>query len=54
MPDSVPEPYAYGFLNNEWVIEALGANVNYSINNNVIGMGKRDSFCMVWSKTNIY
>lgn len=46
MPDSFPEPYAYGFLNNEWVLEALGAKVNYSINSNVVGMGKGEAFCM--------
>ncbi|KAI4599776.1 hypothetical protein KJ359_001512 [Pestalotiopsis sp. 9143b] len=33
-PISFPPPYVYGYLNNDWVMEALGAEVNYTSNSN--------------------
>ncbi|KAH8204107.1 hypothetical protein TruAng_001789 [Truncatella angustata] len=33
-PPSFPPPYAYGFLAQEWVQKALGAEVNYTQNHN--------------------
>ncbi|KAF3021516.1 hypothetical protein E8E14_012011 [Neopestalotiopsis sp. 37M] len=33
-PISFPPPYVYGYLNQEWVMEALGAEVNYTSNSN--------------------
>lgn len=39
-PTSFPPPYAYGFLTQEWVQTALGAEVNYTQNSNPTANGK--------------
>ncbi|KAK7974103.1 hypothetical protein PG989_015951 [Apiospora arundinis] len=33
-PVSVPPPYVYGFLSQDWVMKALGVQVNYTYNSN--------------------
>ncbi|KAK6066420.1 serine carboxypeptidase [Seiridium cupressi] len=38
-PVSFPPPYAYGFLSQDWVLKALGAEVNYTQNNNPTANG---------------
>ncbi|KAK8073773.1 Alpha/Beta hydrolase protein [Apiospora phragmitis] len=39
-PNSIAPPYFYGFLAQEWVLKALGAEVNYTQNNNPTASGK--------------
>lgn len=40
IPTSIPPPYVYGFLSQEWVLNALGAEVNYTLNSNPTANGK--------------
>ncbi|KAK8102784.1 hypothetical protein PG984_015930 [Apiospora sp. TS-2023a] len=39
IPTSIPPPYVYGFLSQEWVLKALGAEVNYTLNSNPTANG---------------
>ncbi|KAK8070967.1 alpha/beta-hydrolase [Apiospora hydei] len=48
IPTSIPPPYAYGFLSQEWVLKALGVHVNYTLNSNPTANGKSDTSCAQW------
>ncbi|KAI0124262.1 putative carboxypeptidase S1 [Xylariales sp. AK1849] len=39
VPDPFPHSYPYGFLARDWVLEALGAEVNYTQQSNLVGAG---------------
>lgn len=40
-PTAFPTSYAVGYLTKPWVLEALGAEVDYAQSSNAVGNGER-------------